>query len=159
MQKKLFYDFIETQIDDVYRFAYTYVGDQHTAEDVVAESVEKALRKISTLRDPSLMKTWFYRVVINTAKNSLQKQSRIIPTADEQLDTIILDDHSLLHFEDMIKLVPPQDRVILTLRFCEDRKLSEIADIMEINESTVKTKLYLALKKLRIEIELEELNV
>ncbi len=42
--------------------------------------------------------------------------------------------------------------LLLFLRFFEDLKIDEIAEVMDENVNTVKTRLYAALKKLRIEV-------
>jgi RNA polymerase sigma-70 factor (ECF subfamily) len=153
MNKKPFYDFIETKLDSAYRFAYSYAGNQQDAEDIVAESVEKALRRLSTLKEPAYMKTWFYRIMINTAINNMQRAAKVIPVTDEVLETVVYDSYASMHFQDIIKVLTPHERAILVLRFCEDKLLREIADILETNENTLKTQLYAALKKLQVEME------
>ena len=45
--------------------------------------------------------------------------------------------------------LPEQDRAVIILRFFEDMKLEEIADILDENLSTVKSRLYRGIKKLR----------
>ena len=46
-----------------------------------------------------------------------------------------------------------KDRTVIILRYFEDYKISDIADIMEENVSTVKSRLYRGIKKLRIQME------
>lgn len=46
----------------------------------------------------------------------------------------------------------PKDKAVIALRFFEERKLEEIAVILEENVSTVKSRLYRGLKKLRVEL-------
>ena len=50
-------------------------------------------------------------------------------------------------------LLPEKLKTVILLRFYEDMALKEIADITETNLSTVKTRLYQALKILKIQIE------
>lgn len=45
--------------------------------------------------------------------------------------------------------LPGQDKAVVILRFFEDRKLEEIAEILDENISTVKSRLYRSMKKLR----------
>ncbi len=45
--------------------------------------------------------------------------------------------------------LPEQDKAVVILRFFEEMKLEEIADILEENVNTVKSRLYRSLKKLR----------
>ena len=53
---------------------------------------------------------------------------------------------------DSLKKLEPNERAVIILRFFEDLKLSDIARILEENESTVKSRLYRALKILKVEL-------
>ena len=52
-----------------------------------------------------------------------------------------------------IENLDPKDRAIVVLRFFEDRQLEEIAKILDENLSTVKSRLYRVMKKLRLNLE------
>lgn len=52
-----------------------------------------------------------------------------------------------------IDMLSDENKTIVVLRYFESMKLQDIASIMNMPESTVKTKLYSSLKKLRIELE------
>ncbi len=49
--------------------------------------------------------------------------------------------------------LPEKDKAVVILRYFEDRKLEEIADILEENVNTVKSRLYRSIKKLRDHLE------
>ncbi len=49
--------------------------------------------------------------------------------------------------------LPEKDKAVVILRYFEDRKLEEIADILEENVNTVKSRLYRSIKKLRVYLE------
>ena len=55
--KQLFETYISEHINRIYRFAYTYTKNQEEAEDVVNESVLKALKAINSLRNPNQIGT------------------------------------------------------------------------------------------------------
>ena len=48
--------------------------------------------------------------------------------------------------------LPKQDKAIITMKYFEDKKLDEIAEIMNENISTVKSRLYRSMKKLHIQL-------
>ena len=54
---------------------------------------------------------------------------------------------------DSLKKLEPNERAVIILRFFEDLKLSDIARVLEENESTVKSRLYRALKVLKVELD------
>lgn len=153
--KQLLETYISKHINSIYRFAYTYTTNQEDAEDVVNESVLKALKSINSLRNPNQIGTWLYRIVANTALTNIKKNRKIVcmdpvDMADVQDDG---DDFSDISFEQMIGVLEPKYKSIVVLRFFERMPLEDIALILDENLNTVKTRLYKALKILRIEME------
>ena len=153
--RQLFETYISQHINSIYRFAYTYTTNQEDAEDVVNESVLKALKSINSLRNPNQIGTWLYRIVANTALTNIKKNKKIVymdpvDMADVQDDG---DDFSDISFEQMIGVLEPKYKSIVVLRFFERMPLEDIAQILDENLNTVKTRLYKALKILRIEME------
>ena len=56
---------------------------------------------------------------------------------------------------ELLSSLEEKDRTIVILKYMEEWKLEEIAEILEMNVSTVKARLYRALKKLKILLEPE----
>lgn len=153
-KKQLFENFITQNVDYAYRFAYSYTKNQQDAEDVVTESIIKALKSINSLKNDKMIKTWFYRIIINTALTQLKREKKII-YMDEGLPDkydVIFDDYSNINFEQIIEKLDSQYKSIIVLRFFEGMKISEIAEVLQINENTVKTRLYKALKMLKMDL-------
>jgi len=94
---------------------------------------------------------------INDCANTMFRQNaKVIPF--ETVDTGPLlethyDDYSQLDFNEIIEHLPPDYRVIIILRFCEDYALNEIAELLDVNLNTVKKRLYSSLKILKKEME------
>lgn len=152
--RKEFEQYIEKSFNEIYRFAYIYTHSKEIAEDVVSESVIKALKGIKSLKNPEYMKTWFYRIIINTAYTYMKKQSRVVYFEDMvSAENHTFDDYSKITLESLFDCLNPEQRSIVVMRFFEDMKIGDIAKILDINENTVKTRLYAALGKLKIEWE------
>lgn len=150
-------EFIVQNIDSAYRFAFTYVKNREDAEDVVSESVIKALHNVGKLEKPENMKAWFYKIISNTALNFIKKRSRTVNADECQTALSSIDDYSEINLESILNCLDTKYREIVVLRFLEDMKISDIAKILETNENTVKTRLYKALKILRAEMEESEI--
>ena len=150
----MFEKYITENIDAAYRFAYTYTKNKEDAEDILNESVIKALRSIHTLKDPEKIKPWFYRIISNTALTHLKKQQKIVYLSDEEMESldVVTDDYSQLDLQSLLDVLEPKYKSILVLRFFEDMTIPEVADVLGINENTVKTRLYKALNLLKIEL-------
>ena len=150
---KILNEYITQNIDSAYRFAFTYVKNREDAEDVVSESMIKAMKYIGSLKNPQNIKAWFYKIISNTALNFMKKRNRTVSIDDSTLIPAANDDYSEINLESILNCLEQKYREIVVLRFLEDMKIGEIAQILEINEITVKTRLYKALKVLRAEME------
>ncbi len=149
---------LEAEKDRFYRIAYSYMKNQHDALDVIQASVEKAYGKLDQVREPDYLRTWFTRVVINTAKDDLRKRKRmVLVEEDKEMDrhqpVVNLQLEEKLDLKKAFEILNENERIILTLRYFEDRKFQEIESILEKPASTIKSTLYRALKKLRINLE------
>ncbi len=153
--RKVFENYISQNADGVYRFAYTYMRSREEAEDVVNDSVVKALKAIGSLRDQERVANWFLRIVANTALTRLKQNKREVVLDPALVEDIPAHEDSMaaLSFEQMLDVLDPHSRAVIALRFWEDRALDEIASILDENVNTVKTRLYRALKVLKIEME------
>lgn len=152
--KKIFENFISENLDSVFRFAYTYTKNKEDAEDIVCESIEKALKAAKNLKHPEYIKTWFYKIISNTALSFLSKKAKCeVLSFDDMPDQPFSDDYSNLDFENLVKTLDLKYKSVIVLRFFEDMKISDISKILGINESTVKTRLYTALKLLKEDME------
>ena len=148
-----FYKFYAT---GYYRLAYTYVKNQQDALDIVQEAICKALESQHKLKNRDGIKSWFYKIVVHTALDFLRKSNKIVLTEDEILEDIggsRSDNYEDTDLMSAIDRLSDENKTIVVLRYFEAMKLQDIASIMNIPESTVKTKLYSSLKKLRIELE------
>ena len=150
----LFENYINENIDAAYRFAFTYAKNKEDAEDILNESVVKALRSINSLRDPEKIKPWFYRIIANTALTHIKSRQKIVYLEYEDMENLdsVTDDYSNLNFNELIEKLDPKYKSIIVLRFFENMTIQEVASVLALNENTVKTRLYKALKMLRVEI-------
>lgn len=152
---KLVEKFIIENQQAYYRLAFSYVKNKENALDIVQESILKALRSIDRLDEEKYMKTWFYRIIVNTAIDFIRKHQRMSIMDDEILEShlpSLEDDVTDFDLQEAVDHLPPTYKTIIILRFFEDLKIDEIADITGDNVNTVKTRLYAALRKLRVEM-------
>ena len=137
-----------------YRLAYSYLNNREEALDAVQTAVCKALEKQDSLRDADAVRTWFYRILANVCTDLLRGRRREAPAAPEDLDPGSyedpLPDDTLAR---RVEALPPEFRAVIRLRFYEELPLKEIGDVLNCPLSTVKTRLYTGLKKLRIQLE------
>ena len=152
--------FIETNQARFYRVAYTYVKNREDALDIVHNAIVNALKSYATLRSPEYAQTWFYRILINESISFLRKKRPAVSLEElsaPQLQPAAAASEAVrdeyLDLYTAVDKLSPDLRAIVILRFFEDMKLDEIAEITATNLNTVKSKLYRALRQLKLEME------
>jgi RNA polymerase sigma-70 factor (ECF subfamily) len=138
-----------------YRLAFSYVKNKENALDIVQEAIFKALRSIDRLDEVNYLKTWLYRIIVNTSIDFIRKHQRVSIMDDDILEShlpVSENELSDLDLQNAVDHLPPTYKTIIILRFFEDLKIEEIAEITGDNVNTVKTRLYSALRKLRVEM-------
>jgi len=148
-------DYVIQQKENHYRLAYSYVRNVDDALDIIQESIYKAILSMNSLKSPDYIKTWFYRIIVNTSLDFLRKQKKVIIVDEEALadyDSGSVDIYQDVDLQRALEDLPDNYRSIIVLRFFEDLKIEEIAEILDENINTVKTRLYKSLEMLRIKM-------
>ncbi|MEG0855356.1 MAG: sigma-70 family RNA polymerase sigma factor [Terrisporobacter sp.] len=142
----------------LYRFAYTYVKNQDDALDIVHDAICKALSNINTLKDTDSIKTWVFQIVSNSAIDYIRKNKKYVALSEDlqEDNTIGYDKYEDIDLQEALERLPEKYRIVVILRYFEDMKISEIAQVLNENENTIKTRLYNGLSKLKIELVEEE---
>lgn len=135
-----------------YRLAYNYVHNDADACDIVQNGAYKAIRGSSGLKNIEYAGTWVYRIMLNEIFDFCRKGKM------ESLDEIEWeqgqeDVYENFDLKTAMQKLSAEERMIVELKYFEDMKLDEIAEILDANVSTVKSKLYRSMKKLRLELE------
>ncbi|WP_159888088.1 sigma-70 family RNA polymerase sigma factor [Paenibacillus puerhi] len=131
----------------LYGVARSMVTRDEDCADAIQETILKAYRGISALKEPAYFKTWLFRILINECNLILRKRKRTIPT--ESLPGK-LDAPGASHAYDRIDLRAVVDRleetlrVVVTLHYFEDMPLKQIAQVLDTPEGTVKSRLHRA---------------
>jgi RNA polymerase sigma-70 factor (ECF subfamily) len=113
--------------------------------------VYKALTSAEEIQNTAAVKSWLCRIVVNTALDYLRKRARETPAAQlpEEGRGDVYQDMDTLKALDVLD---EKERTVIVLRFFEDLRLQDVAQITGENLNTVKTTLYRSLKKLKVQL-------
>lgn len=140
--------------DTLYRTAYAYLKNEHDAVEAVQELTYRALKKIHTVKEPTYIATWLVRVLINICLDMKKKQKKFVYN---QAVEIVSTDQQSFEMADIIASLPKEQQELIYLKYFQDMKNGDIAQLKQIPEGTVKSRLHTTLKKLRVLVEKEEL--
>jgi len=159
-EQRAFDDFFNRYFDRLYRFALTRVGqDSHTAEDVVQQTLCRAMQKIQLYRGEAALFTWLCQICRNTiadtfrAKDALRGEAVPFEETDEiraALETLAAlpddDPHQSLVGDQIYRLVhavldhlPSRYGDVLELKYIQGLSVKEIATTMQIGPKAVES--------------------
>lgn len=154
--EKLLTRCIKEHKENVYRLAYSYVKNKEDALDIVQDSIYKAMTHIDGLKDPEAVKSWFYRIVVNTALDFLRRNKKVRTMDHETIEMHVSgteDDYTNFDLTRTMEELPEKYRSVIVLRYFEDMKIEEVAAVLGENVNMVKTRLYQALRVMRIKMD------
>ena len=140
--------------ESVFRYIHHRTFDHALTEDLTSNTFFAAFRHIQRYKWKRIpFGAWLYQIATNEIRMHYRRQKRASAinldapssSADESLTTV--GEHIALH-QAILKLKPIYQTVI-TLRFFEDRTISEISEITGKKEGTVKSQLHRGLEQLR----------
>ncbi|MEG2786891.1 MAG: sigma-70 family RNA polymerase sigma factor [Romboutsia sp.] len=151
-------DYIVNNQKNFYKIAYSYVKNEDDALDIVHDAICKALSKIDLLKDIEVVKPWFYKILINSAIDYIRKNNKYVSITEEEVinEYKVEDVYSDIDLKRALDRLPQEYKSIIILRYFEDMKIEDIANVLSENTNTVKTRLYKGLRKLKIKIKTED---
>jgi RNA polymerase sigma-70 factor (ECF subfamily) len=132
-------------------------GDREKAEDMVHDIFAKIIKNPDYFDSNRSFRTWLFSVASNMCKNEYKKQAvrKNTSTGVEDYRSISSSTNVLAEvqdiqfqqaFEENLAKMDEKHREVFALRHLEGLSMKEIAEVMEINEGTVKSRLFYATK-------------
>lgn len=153
----LLIDYIKVNQEKFYRTAYAYTKSKDDALDVVQDTVVKALKSSHKILESKYIGTWFYKILINTSITHINKRKVTLPiySLNETLKAKESNFTDNIDLHEALEKLDDEEKSIIILRFFEDLKFKDIAAVTGLNINTIKTKTYLILDKLKLQLECE----
>ena len=138
---------VKEYFDRVYYKVLSVVKNDDDAEDICQETFISVYKNLSKFREESNIYTWIYRIAINKTYDFFKKRKVEFEINDDVLslpEDVNFDTKVIL--QEKLKLISEKEREIVILKDIYGYKLKEIAEIKNMNLSTVKSVYYKALK-------------
>ncbi len=147
---------VEKYQDQILNLVYDFTGDFNGAKDIAQEVFVKVFVKIASFEGRSNFATWLYRVAVNTcldeARKKKKKSFRLFSgrdTLEKIKDSTVTDVEEQPEIDFKLEKLSEKQRTAVVLRYYNDMRVSDIAQIMECSENTVRTHIYRAIEKLK----------
>ena len=155
---QIFQQYILDHKDAHFRLVYSYTKNHEDALDVIQTSIEKALKAYRKKTYPEHLNSWFYKVLINTSLDHLKSRKNIISFDADLMEQTFITHDTYMDFDLKLALdqLPTELKTIITLKYFEEMTFTGMSQILGENENTIKTKLYKALKWLKLDMEAKQ---
>lgn len=139
--RKAFKAFVDTYSAYMYTICYRYMGDTEIAKDALQESLVQVISNISKYEEQGKFKSWVSSVTVKKCLDQLRKEKRhqysalenIVEPSVREVGSLRLDEEDVMKF---IENVPENYRVAISMFLVEGYSHKEIADQMNITESS-----------------------
>jgi RNA polymerase sigma-70 factor (ECF subfamily) len=152
-----FVQLYRSHYDAVFRYCVHRLFERQAAEDVTSEVFLKVVENVQGFKGTERQfRNWLYRIATNAVNNYLRKaarRNRLLKVAREQANSQAADcgesAEKLILLKEAVFDLRPRYQTIIILRFFENLKLTEIAEVLGSSPGTVRSQLARALAKLR----------
>lgn len=138
-----------------FRVAYSVLRQREEAEDVAQDAFVQAYRRFSQLRDRTRFRAWLvrltFRLALDRQRAARRRSSREVePLSEDQVPTASQPDPvQISRLWAAIDALPAKLRWPLVLSAIQGHDLREVAALLDVPEGTVKSRLFLARRRLK----------
>lgn len=134
---------------DMYRTAIAILMNDEDAADAIQDTILTCWEKLKTLREEGYFKTWMIRILMNKCFDIKKQREQQVPI--EEWKEIPSDPQDPLHqLREVLQQLEEHYRIPMMLFYGEGYKTAEIAQLLNIPQSTVQTRLARGREKLRV---------
>ena len=147
----------------IFHFIFRYVGSREEARDLTQDTFTKAFQNLGRLSDPARFSSWLYTIALNECRMRFRRQQRVRQSSIEDEPSVELTlastesspEDRAAHGQQVTRLrralsqLPEEQRAVILMKEYQGLKFHEIAEVLEMPLSTVKSRMYLGLKTLR----------
>jgi len=149
--------------DKIYNTAYRFLADYQEAQDLTQECFVAVYKNVGKFREESSLSTWIFTIAVNLCKNKLKsaehkKHERTLSLIEKALDvkddrgnpaTFMEKKEFEARIQSELEKLPEDMKEVVILRDIEQLSYEEIAEILNIEQGTLKSRLHRARLQLR----------
>jgi RNA polymerase sigma-70 factor (ECF subfamily) len=152
----------------IFNLSLRILRDPNEAAEATQETFLIAFKRIRQFRQDSSFATRLYRIAVNHCSNRLQRRPegihfsldssddgltlrKNLVTGESQEEVLILAE-TQRRVRNALEFLPREQRIVMELRFFQELKFEEIAEIVEAPLSTIKSRFYTGLEGLKLRL-------
>ncbi|MES2463653.1 MAG: sigma-70 family RNA polymerase sigma factor [Armatimonadota bacterium] len=163
--KAPFDDVWQAERPRIWALAVRLTGSSDDAEDVAQEVAVRALRGWEAFRGDADVRTWLYRITLNTVsrhrsgpRERLPEYGEVAAPLSDQPEERLLRAEGAPALREALAALPEEFRIPLVLQVYEEMKCREIADLLGLPLGTILSRLHTARKRLLTHLSEREID-
>ncbi|WP_066503273.1 RNA polymerase sigma factor [Abyssisolibacter fermentans] len=156
----LYVEIFNTYQSKIYHIAYSVLGNDYDANDVVQDTVMRAVDKIDQLKNKNKLEIWIYTIAYNFAKLKYNQNKKNIKVEQYCIDKLkynellsipdnLIKEEARMFILDKVKCLNPKYGEVIYLYFYKNFSYKEISQELKISIGTVKSRLFRGKSSLR----------
>ncbi|MDE5985737.1 MAG: sigma-70 family RNA polymerase sigma factor [Prevotella sp.] len=158
-RRKDFEQIVDQYGERLYRQIRRMVLDHDDANDVLQNTFIKAWNGLPSFEGRAQLSSWLYRIAVNEALDFLRKKKQHLSLSDSDsegcsvasrlmADEYFDGDETAAKLQQAVAELPQMQRLVFQLKYFEGKKYSEISEILDKSEGTLKASYHIAVKKI-----------
>ncbi|MDO4306712.1 MAG: sigma-70 family RNA polymerase sigma factor [Eubacteriales bacterium] len=145
-----FTELMQSHMQTMYKTARSILRSDEDAADAIQDTILCCWEKIVQLRENKYFKTWMTRILINKCKDLLKSKNEYL--LDDRFYEVAVSSREFdnIEWKETLNTLDEKYRLVIILYYVEGFKTGEISQILDIPESTVRTRLARGREKMSV---------
>jgi len=156
--QQAFKDLVSEYKERLYWHIRNMVKDHNDTDDVLQNTFIKIYRNINTFKGESKLYSWMYRIATNEAITFLNNRAKKLQISSEEYQEQLINniesdvyfegDEIQLKLQKAISVLPQKQQQVFNMKYFQELKYREMAEILETSEGALKASYHIAVKKI-----------
>ena len=135
-----FTELMQSQMQNMYKTANAILKNDEDAADAIQETIIACWQKLNDLKNDIYFRTWMTRILINKCYEIIKKNEKV--TYMEEIPEVVTEsDFSNVEWKEAMSVLDEKYRLVIVLYYAQGFSTKEIAGMLKITASTVRTRL------------------
>lgn len=153
-----FKDLVSEYKERLYWHIRNIVKDHHDTDDILQNTFIKIYRNINSFKGESKLYSWMYRIATNEAITFLNNRAKKLQISSEEYQEHLINniesdvyfegDEIQMKLQKAIAVLPQKQQQVFNMKYFQELKYREIAEILETSEGALKASYHIAVKKI-----------
>lgn len=136
-----FTELMQSQMQAMYKTARAMLKEDEDAADAISETILVCWEKMEQLKKPEFFKTWMTRILMNECNDILRQRKRVCPVEEVGETAETIDAYENIEWLETLNGLDEKYRLVIVLYYVNGLNTTEIASVLHMPVSTVRTRL------------------